>query len=109
MENTKQVHAVIPVSVARAAGYPQPWLLVMHDKLRVDDVVAVIAYDDRETLLTTPLQEGHVIVHDAHYAIVLSSIAIAQEAGEVEGAVPVSKWWPGQTIHDDIETILVGA
>ena len=61
METTKQVHAVIPVSVARAAGYPQPWLLVMHDKLRVDDVVAVIAYDDRETLLTTPLQEGHVI------------------------------------------------
>lgn len=108
METTKQIHAVIPVHAARAAQYPQPWLLLMRDKLSYGDVVGVVAYDDLETLGIEPLQEGFVIVTNVNYNLTLSSIAYLQSERTIVGSVPVSKWWLGMTIHDDPETIIVG-
>lgn len=107
--NTKVVHAVIPVSVARKVGYKQPWLMLMRDKLSYGDVVGVVAYDDRETLGIKPLQEGFVIGKDGdHFDTMVAALTLGCMVGAFEGPIPVSKWWPGQTIHDDPETVIVG-
>lgn len=110
METTKQVHAVIPVHAARAVQYPQPWLMLMRDKLSYGEEIAVVAYDDRETLGIAPLYEGFVILdRSKRYDEVIGMLTLGAIVNMFGGRqATVSKWWPGMTIHDDPETIIVG-